>query len=150
MSSPESSNREETYRPLLRIAAFCEKFLQERDGTVSLIRIVDRITVRGQSKDMPALPVSLFLVVSFMSGFMRGKASIRVKPVTPSGKELERVEFPVLFEGEDRGVNIVHNITLVTREEGLYWFDLYVEDELITRIPLRVLYSPAAIAGPAR
>lgn len=30
---------------------------------------------------------------------------------------------------------------LLVDEEGLYWFDIYMAEELVTRMPLRVLYQ---------
>lgn len=49
---------------------------------------------------------------------------------------------PVLFEGEERGVNIFLNLNFQPKEEeGLYWFDVLLEGTVVTRIPLRVLYQ---------
>ncbi len=150
MSDTGAGAVRQSYRPLLQIAAFCEKVLEEKDGVLSLIRVVNRITVRGSGREMPKLPVNLVLVVSFKSGFMRGKTAIRVKPFTPRGQQLPVIEFPALFEGDDRGVNFVYGLTVMTEEEGLYWFDICVEDEQVTRLPLRVIYLPAPTAGPAQ
>ena len=52
--------------------------------------------------------------------------------------------FPVLFEGEDRGANLILPTDFEVDEEGLYWFDILVDDRLMTRIPMRVLYQPIA------
>ncbi len=59
-------------------------------------------------------------------------------------------EFPVLFEGQDRGVAIVAPMTLVLDEEGLYWFDVTFEEKLVTRIPLRVLYQRVGQSSPGK
>lgn len=50
-------------------------------------------------------------------------------------------ELPVFFEGQDRGVNVVLNINFAAEEEGIYWFDVLLHEQLVTRIPLRILYQ---------
>ena len=47
----------------------------------------------------------------------------------------------VVFEGEDRGTNLILTLNIVVDQEGVYWFDVLLEDELLTRIPLRILYQ---------
>lgn len=72
--------------PYLAMALLCEKVLREADGVLSLIRIVDRITVSFSGPDapvqMPPAPVNLTLVVGFKSGFARG-------PYTYVSKQLD-------------------------------------------------------------
>ncbi len=53
----------------------------------------------------------------------------------------------VQLEGEDRGANIVMEIHTKFELEGLYWFSVFFDDELLTRMPLRVLYSRAQEAA---
>jgi hypothetical protein len=55
---------------------------------------------------------------------------------------------PVLFEGEDRGVNLIVNAAFEPDQEGLYWFDVFFEEDRVTRIPLRAIYQPMPTAGP--
>lgn len=53
---------------------------------------------------------------------------------------------PVLFEGDDRGVNAVVQLGLPVDQEGVYWLDVFLDDEkdgpCVTRVPLRVFYQP--------
>jgi hypothetical protein len=46
-----------------------------------------------------------------------------------------------LFEGEDRGVNLILNLNIVVDQEGVYWFNVLLEDQFVTRIPLRIFYQ---------
>lgn len=55
---------------------------------------------------------------------------------------MQAIQFPILLEGEDRGVNQILNLSFGVDEEGLYWFDVLVDGALMTRIPMRVLYQP--------
>ena len=52
----------------------------------------------------------------------------------------------VFFEGEDRGANLVMEIATRFQFEGLYWFDVMLSDEQMTRIPFRVIYQRAVSA----
>ena len=135
---------EEFSGPFISMALICERVLQERDGVVSLIRVVDRFYVHGTAKEMPQSQITGTLMIGMKSGFQRGKMHVKVKLRTPSGKELPEQEFPVLFEGEDRGIGVIAPFNLGVDEEGLYWFDVFLEENLITRIPIRVVYQRRA------
>ena len=47
----------------------------------------------------------------------------------------------VLFEGEDRGANVTFRIAMEATIEGLYWFNIRLNDETLTRVPLRIVYN---------
>ncbi len=128
--------------PFLQIAALCEKVLQEQDGVLSLIRVVDRYTIPEPQKGKPPAPIQPTAVILFKAGFATGKYYVKLKIHTPSGKVLPEQEFPVLFEGNDRGAGIVAVMNLVLEEEGLYWIDVNLQDAVapVTRMPLRILH----------
>jgi hypothetical protein len=133
---------EQPMRPFVQIATICGAPLQEANGSLSLIRILDRIPVMGTTEDMRPQPLNNFaLVVILKSGAMKGKYHLKIVPETPSGKRLDGPVMTVLFEGDERGVAAVMPVPLVADEEGLYWFDVFIEQELLTRIPLRVMYQ---------
>ncbi len=137
----------EHFRPWVQIAAFCQTAIQEVNGSLSLIRIVDRFAVAGQTPEMPPTNVQLTLVVILKSGFMRSRATITIRPNTPLGTSLPSVELPALFEGDDRGVAVVMPMGMLVKDEGVYWFDVLVDNELFSRIPLRVMYQRIVIGG---
>src|SRR5258708_39959823 len=131
--------------PYLIAALICEKILQEKDETVSIIRMVDRVTLTTQAalmpETLPAMALSLNAFISFKSGSARGRHTVKLSIETPSGLKLPEQLLPVLFEGEDRGVNLILGINIVVDQEGVYWFDVLLENVLLTRIPLRILYQ---------
>lgn len=136
--------------PYLQMAALCEKVLTEADGVLSFVRVVDRITVSVAGKSapsqMPVAPVNLILALGFKSGFARGAYRVRVKLVSPSHQEVTTVELPMLLEGDDRGANLMLQLGLQAQEEGLYWFEIYLLDALVTKVPLRVLYQRMSVS----
>lgn len=131
--------------PYVQMAVLCERVLQERDGVASIIRVVDRLTVSASGVeppvDMPATQVNFPAVIMLKSGFMKGRFNVRIVPTTPSGKTLPEMSVGVLLEGDDRGVNMFLQLGLLAQEEGLYWFDVFFEQQLLTRIPLRLVYQ---------
>ena len=47
----------------------------------------------------------------------------------------------MLFEGEDRGSNLIIQTGFEFDAEGLYWFDVALDGHRVTRIPFRMLYQ---------
>jgi hypothetical protein len=131
--------------PYLQVAVLCEKVLQEATGTLSAIRIVDRVTATAQSQGapetMPPVNISLTALIVFRSGDAKGTYAVTLQPVFPSGLKPQYISAPILLEGEDRGAHLIFDLNFQAREEGLYWFDVSIKGELVTRIPLRVLYQ---------
>jgi hypothetical protein len=55
----------------------------------------------------------------------------------------------VFFEGEeDRGADVVLNLQLKVDMPGLHWFQVWFEDRMLSKIPLRIVYSPQFIQPP--
>ena len=133
--------------PYLSAAFLCEKVLIEQDGVKSAIRIIDRVirTVAGLSppKQMEPFDYSISMLIKLKAGWARGSYPLRITLVKPSGESPPAIQQTVHFEGEeDRGVDIVTNIVLRLEMTGIYWFEVYLEDVLLTRIPFRVVYLP--------
>ena len=146
---------EQTYAfeqgPYLQMAVFCEKVLQERDGVLSVIRIIDRVirTVTGPNPPevMPPLDYQLTAVITLKSGRARGGVQVEIEPEMPSGLKMPRNTMTAQMEGNERGQNLIMNIQMRFDEPGVYWFSVYVDKRLITRMPLTVQYS--RVSGPA-
>jgi hypothetical protein len=141
--------------PYVQIAAFCERVLEEKDGVLSLIRIIDRLTHTATGadapSDMPPLNYQMSLVLALKNGQARGSHDLRVVRELPSGirEESEAPTFRIPFEGEgDRGQNLVLQLQLTFPLEGLYWFDVFLDDQVLTRIPFRVVYARISQGAP--
>ena len=148
--------------PFLSCAFFCEKVLQEKDGILSVVRIIDRLGVNVARPNLPSLPpgtpapslpeklpsflLSLTMLIAFKSGDVRGSYPIRITMLDPLQREASIAKQNALFEGEDRGVNLIVNIGVVIQQDGLYWFNIFFNEEATprTRVPLRVIYQGAA------
>jgi len=131
--------------PYLTAALICEKILREKDEIISIIRVIDRITITIGGTLPPETPppviVNCNALISLKSGSVTGNRTLKWMLETPSGtKTLEQL-IPILFEGEDRGINLVLNLNIQVEQEGLHWFTLFLEDQFLTRIPLRIFYQ---------
>lgn len=148
--------------PYLAFALFCERVLQEQDGVLSAIRIVDRLVVqksplagkkKGGPDPIPVLPITM--LIGLKSGGFGGVGMLSVRAIAPSGKEFpQRSEVMVELKGDDGGgANVIINANTSVKEDGVYWFDVLFENRLLTRMPLSVSRSEPQIATvekPAR
>jgi hypothetical protein len=77
-----------------------------------------------------------------------------MQPISPSGKPLPAAEFSALLEGEERGIQVIIPMQLVFDEEGVYWFEIGLENPkvLLTKVPLRIMHNevPVKQMGTAR
>jgi hypothetical protein len=134
-------------------AILCEKVLEEKDGIKTAVRIVDRLTHVRVGHDAPlSLPrfdYALTLLLLLKSGDARGVYSIAVRFVDPAGESREVLRRTVNLEGEeDRGIDIIGQLSLRIEMSGLHWFEVILEDrgrgEMLARLPLRVVYLAQA------
>jgi hypothetical protein len=147
MADDKKAEQKEIFRAHLAMAVFCEKVLREADNVLSIIRVIDRFNVVGATPEMVPTVLPFMILVSFKSGFLRGKQLLAIRPKGPNKEDLPQMAFPMLFEGDDdRGNALAAQINFVANQEGLYWFDVHLNEELVTRMPLRVAYQQA---GPA-
>jgi hypothetical protein len=138
-------------RPWVQLAAFCQVALTEGTGHLSVIRFIDRWVVAGVAQEMQPTNIQLTMAVILKSDQMKGQYRLSLQFHTPSHQTTKGPEFPALFEGDDRGVQLVLPMGIVAAEQGLYWFDILIEEEVVTRVPLRVLYQRVHLppgAGP--
>ena len=133
--------------PFLGASFLCEKVLLESDGVASVIRIVDRLIHQPLADDphgaMEPFPHELSLFLMFKAGAARGPMSLEVRLEKPSGESGAPFLQTVNFEGDgDRGINVITKVNASWDMPGLYWFDVLLDGSRVTRIPLRVVYSP--------
>jgi len=138
--------------PYLQMAVICERVLREQDGVLSLIRVIDRIThtiVGAQLPDpLPPVSYTMWFVLALKSGSARGRQTLKMVQEQPSGLRRDLLEHSIMLEGEDRGTNFVAQIQAKFEQEGVYWFDVFLNDQFMTRMPLRLTYNLVRRATP--
>jgi len=133
--------------PWLQFAVICQTALTETTGQVSIVRIFDRMMLAGESPTMKSQIVQLTLVIAFKSGSYTGPGKVAIHPFTPSERAMPPIEVSALFEGQERGAQLILPIGFPVEEEGLYWFDISVNGLRYTRMPLRIMYQPMVLPG---
>lgn len=138
--------------PHLITCVFCEKVIEDKEGVLSLIRIVDRITQTATGSEPPEqMPPfildTLQLAITLKADQARGRYAIKVRPEDPGGRQLPAFEAPLQLVGGNQGVNLIMALQFAVELEGVYWFDVFFvaaknDDRLLTRLPLEVIYQP--------
>ena len=125
--------------PYVTAAILCEKVLQEKDESISLMRIADRVQYRLEGAPKGVKPmVAIQGLVSIKSGPVTGDHTVRLVIERPNGDRKEAHTQPVKLLGKDHGQNIILNIGLGVEMDGVYWFDVEFDDQLLTRIPITI------------
>lgn len=134
--------------PYVNYAAVCERVLREADGVLSLIRIIDQVTltittatpagVEIPAALLPAPPITVTFVLGLKSGEPMEAVPVKIRIDTPSGFKWPEFETTADLTGEERGAAIVLPLQIPAQDEGVYWFVVEVSGEVATRVPLRV------------
>jgi hypothetical protein len=128
--------------------------LQEQDGVITPVRVIDRVMMPIlPDGERPAAPEKLVLLVTLKSGGARGSYTVQVRLESPVGTEIPFIPPATVFlEGEERGIALIVPFAFTPEEQGLYWFDVYFENERLTRVPLRAIFQqvqpPPAVGSP--
>jgi hypothetical protein len=130
--------------PYVSVAAICESVLHEKDERITCVRFLDilNLTIASDDEDS-VVRVKLNAFIAFKSGPFIGTKDCSIQLVGPSGKpgkisEEAPKSFPMKFGGDEQGFNLILGFDLPFRESGLYWFNVMLDEEMYTRIPLRV------------
>ena len=129
--------------PRLKVGALCERVLEERDGVISIIRLIDRLIITFQGKDVPKeLPPGLSEVTAVMcwvSGLGDYEAKVKVK--TPDNEIIESGTLPFRLDSLESVHNQIVKMTIPIRVPGHYWFEFILNEEVRGRVPLHVIYQ---------
>jgi len=120
----------------------CEKILQEKDGVLSAIRLVDSFFVERPTQALPeniTAGIQLSALVSLKSGDITGEQEIQIKLRKPSGEMKDIGAWRVVFNGGEHGANFITNMMLSGTEYGLFWLDVVWQGEVLTSIPIKVV-----------
>jgi hypothetical protein len=138
--------------PYLQMAVICERVLREQDGVLSVVRIIDRLThtiVGAEMPDpLPPVPYTVWFALAFKSGSARGRHALKIVQEQPSGLRRDLFEHSIMLEGEERGANFVAQVQAKFEQEGVYWFDVLLNDQFVTRMPFRLTYNLVRQARP--
>jgi hypothetical protein len=134
---------EQPLEPHLRIGALCERVLEEKDGVLSLIRVIDRLIITAEGtdvpKEIPPSQVPLTALMSWVGGL--GDYEAKIRAVFPGGESIESITLPFHLDALDRVQNLIVQLVLPIRRSGVHWFNFLLGDQIKGRVPLRVIYE---------
>ena len=130
--------------PYIQAAGFCDQVIEDKTNALSLIRMIDVLTHTEARPDapeeMPPVTHRMKLVIMLKPGSARGRQELKIVPEQPSGETKEPIMMSVQLAGEERGANVIADVVFTFVMEGLYWFNVYLNDVLFTKIPFRMQY----------
>lgn len=135
--------------PFLQSAVFCDRLLREADGTISLIRLIDQFTLPwlvpaiAESDSDGFLGANMVgtLLIGLKSGDFRGRYVVILEVQDPEGRPGLSRGYPMPFEGGEKGFNLILPFDIRSSGEGVYWFTVRIEERMLTRVPIRVVYE---------
>jgi hypothetical protein len=142
--------------PFVSGAFLCEKVLTETDQVPTFVRVAERFFVPVmptrlppgiQLPQLPAPILQCILVVMLKAGDVPGGPyMVRIDHIPPEGPEARGPDVAIMFNGSDEnGAMIKSQINIPAPQQGLHWFDVYFENDRLSRIPMRVINQPIQI-----
>lgn len=135
--------------PYVQIASVCERVLQEEDGVLTAVRLIDVVTLKNVTLPADVKPTAggqptalvqvmdFVIVVSLKAGDLKGEFRLALRMRDPKGTSVQMGdESPVVLKGND-GVNLRVRFGLPFNAPlGQYWFEVLWNGDELTRIPL--------------
>jgi hypothetical protein len=147
MSTANEASEQAIPGPLLANAFFCEQTIEEADKTLSVIRIVDTITITlpaNTPEDFPSEEKRVGVLIRALVSFRRGGAPAkghRLKLVMRSPDGNTGVIHDDVFdfgEGPTAALNMRPEVTIAVKKGGLFWMDVTLDEKEFTRVPLTI------------
>jgi hypothetical protein len=147
-----------TELPLVRVAVTCENVIEDkRDGTLSLIKIIDQVTIYRRPGAPPApevmepTAITVVMVIGTVADKARGQRSLTVHVIAPDGTvrpvglggDVLRVD----YEEASATRNWIVRLSLMASAIGTFWLEVRCDGQPLTRMPLRIAYEPNSTTG---
>lgn len=137
-------------KPFIQAACICENILFDKDNVASLIRIVDKFEIEVPDNLPPNVPLG-FPIVMFvrikLGDIKTGTISVQAR--RPDGTQGSRQNIPVP-EGSHDGAQFKTSFHVLNPQAGVYWFDVFWENELLTSVPMTVVLRQTQVPGATR
>ncbi len=138
--------------PFIQAALFADTILEDKTGTISVIRIIDRISHVAQGLNPPEdmLPFSrqLYALIALKPGRAIGRQNFTLTMERPSAQTETIAQGSFNFAGGlNQGVNLQMTLNVTFDQEGIYFFDFAIEGDILTRMSLEVIYQRVVATG---
>jgi len=139
--------------PFVKAALFCEKVIEEKDGVMTFVRIIDKLmqTAMGPAvpETLPPINHAMTCIVMLNPGDAVGRHDFLVAVEPPSGFGKRTLgQGSVHFEGPERTTIIKIEMQMTFDQEGVYWFEVVLDQgAVLTRMPFVVQYTRVITPG---
>lgn len=154
----------------IQVATLCDQVIEARDSTLTLVRLVDRVSFRPgdqladhttrTSASITDAKGRAFLLESTLVVVVKAKRPLaetlrvrfRIDINRMRGKVMTGLDQELQIEPKDAdlvpGVNFITSVRVTVRQEGLYWFNISCDGRLLGRVPLVVRIESDQAAAP--
>lgn len=127
----------------IELAILCDEVLIEENGTVSIIRVINRM--RPPYPDDLVVSKQIHLALMLVEGWDDPQVNtIQLDLVAPDGTKEEGTENEFVFPEDRRNMVQTFQIQFTGDQTGVYWFELNINGRLRKRLPLQV-WIPALV-----
>lgn len=132
--------------PFLAMAVFCDSVLEDKDGVLSAIRIIDTCNVMIAPNAPANIPSAEFpatirqnALITLRTGGSGTKHRLTFVVEDPEGERSEAYDTQVKLGAEPHaGLNVKTSATFTVKRSGLFWLDVIVDGHVLTRMPLNI------------
>jgi hypothetical protein len=138
-TSQSGSSVASTTGPYVALAVFCTRIDRQTDGSIDIIGVMGAVNL--DSPFAPALTnnaLMLTAVVSVRGGRLRGSFPLAIRGHYPDGTPGTTLSQLVEFTDAQPTATMALPIQISIGELGVYWFDITLDQQLLTRIALDV------------
>jgi len=130
--------------PYLKYGVICERVLTEKDGVLSLIRVVDRFTITITGREPPdQLPEGIkgmTIAMCWAGGLGTHEAAFNIQ--SPGGETQRSPQsWSFNLDALNRSHGIIVRLPVRIKREGVYWIEFVLNGEVKSRIPFQVVYQ---------
>jgi hypothetical protein len=144
--------------PYVQAAVFCENVIIGQAGTLSLINVIEGLTIVGSDpNDMPYASLDLLKVsINLWAGSDDREYGLNLRHWRPDESQGDDLQLASLSFAPQKGSLGINTIMAMPpykiREVGTHWFDVFLtapegEERVLTRIPLTITHSVQAAAS---
>lgn len=129
--------------PYINLACIAQHVIMSTEGDLSIIGTFDHLIhkIKDASEKDTGFSDKFEIVVALVTGNAIGIHEMRIVPELPSGKTKRPLKRKFSLEDHCLGINFDIDTDFRFTEEGCYWFNVYLDNKLFTKIPVSIEYE---------
>jgi hypothetical protein len=133
----------------------CERVLQEIDGVLTAVRIVELLQLHlpeGIEIEKQVVPITILVIGKFDLTSSGKNRVVQLQITRPNG-EVTKVGEPHDVAPQSKsddippGFNLIAGFGIIAKQLGLHWVSCLIDEEEVARIPIILQRLPSISAG---